>query len=192
MVLEDLQGATITCASESSTGELKAATTIREVVKVTDVLQGCELAPFSVPCTSVGAPAGEVVTSGLKGPVKYIRKPPGPEVGLRLTPEVANRPLAKMDCGMGFVTVYLGKQPGGTDHDSVIAPITPLSTMGFSKTLTYTFTRGGYQVPQQFAGSSVIDNLEAEFGEGPGEMIGLSLTSSLETAPEEIEIRGEA
>jgi hypothetical protein len=168
-----LQGATgteIKCLTQSATGvylEKGATPSTKEVTNVQATFKGCELPLFGVECKSAGHAAGEIVTTKLKGKLSYTsgKKTPAVKVNQGLSPIVKKKGFTEFECPAVGVVVYVGEGPE-KGHETILANIGPLNSMGTTATETYEGS-GGTQTPNFVEGKSlVIDNLESSLS-GP-------------------------
>ena len=107
---------------------------------LTVTLTGCKRAGEA--CSSLGAGAGEIVSSALEGEVGFIsgRATKKPVIGLDLKREVA---LLTATCGSGLTKTVL------TVEGSVIGAIKPTAKMTLEETLKFTAS-AGRQAPESF------------------------------------------
>ena len=153
----------VECGAETSHGEISGP---NEVKNVTARFTGCETLGFAA--TTEGLNEGEIETTKLKGTLGIINKTTE-EVGVSLTPEVANGPFAEFDTVGGAVKITVGvgsvaygtgpAYPGG-GNDTIIAPISPINVM--TSSLVEKFAEHeGKQIPSMFEGGTP-GNLEAK------------------------------
>jgi hypothetical protein len=175
--LQTVGGSAIKCLASSSAGEYTGAKT----ATLTTHFTGCQFVSSKQPCTSAGASAGEIVTSGLTGSLGFIKdtfhEAPEVVVGIDFKHEPA---IAAAQCGETAVTI------GG----SVIAPITPIDKMSTKSTVKAKAV-SGIQAAEAFEGGPK-DTLIATLESGSGkttEQAGLTATIALVDA-EKLEIKG--
>src|SRR5207302_6884304 len=125
-----------TCSGGSVSGEYTGG----QKESLTLTLTGCKRAGEA--CSSVGAGAGEIVSSALEAAVGYIsgRGTKKPVIGLDLKREGA---LQTATCGSGLAKTVL------TVEGSVIGVITPTARMRIEETLKFTASQGR-QAPESF------------------------------------------
>jgi hypothetical protein len=168
--LEGASGTAIKCATQAATGEyLEKGGAIKEVHHVVITFEGCELPLFGAECKTAGAAAGEIVTTKLKGPLKYTsgKGTKAPVVNQGLKPEVAKKGFAQFECPAVGVMAYVGEGPEN-GHETILANVAPLDTMSSTFTEEYKGAKG-VQQPQNVEGSTAVDNLETSLAGVKGE-----------------------
>jgi hypothetical protein len=169
ITLETVKKTLVSCKGESGQGEVTGPKTVGGVVLT---LTGCESQASK--CTTAGAASeGEVVTAVLEGVIGWESKPLK-HVATSLFPPGHTGSFAEFTCGTVSVQVLgavLVKDVAGK--------------MMTSEILKYT-QKGGKEKPERFEGGA-LELLEAKFGEGALESIGLNLTIT-RTYEEPIEI----
>jgi len=127
--LEDKAGATVSCTSDTDSGEIEGGSGSKKVTDVLVAFKGCrsKVLTKEYTCTSTGANIEEIRTTDLEGVLGYINSKTTPrEVGLLLNPIVAGGPFAEFEC----TTV---KAPPETIKikvkGSIIGKIEPVNTL---------------------------------------------------------------
>jgi hypothetical protein len=167
--LETVAKAKVTCASGSTAGEYTGVHT--ETLTLT--LTGCKRASGGEACQSLGAGAGEIVTSALTGEAGFTsgRATTKPIIGLDLKREGA---LITAECGSGLSKAVL------TVEGSVIGLITPTAKMLLEETVKFKAT-AGLQEPEHFeegVKDTLLETLVAGT-EKTTEQAGLTMTAKL-------------
>jgi hypothetical protein len=194
-VIETVSGSKLVCKARNETGKYDDDSgTIKEVEEVVMTFKGCELPIFSASCQNPGAPAGEITTLPLKGPLGYIsgEKTTKPVVGLELTPETAKGVFEEYECAKGAIKFIVkgeeGAVEGKTGGNCVIAPFSEVNVMSASFQQTYSGEKG-VQNPQHFQlATSKFCNLIVNSNGGAFERMTWAITSTI-TNEEALEIK---
>lgn len=161
VTLETSKGHKVICTGASGRGEYAGEHTVGDAVLV---FTGCEL--NKVPCQSVGAAEGEVVSELLAGKLGVITvgtTPVKDKIGLDLFPAGVGTHVANFACRSTGVVVV----------GSVIVPV-PANKMLTTSTMIYAAGTKGKQKPEAFLGEPK-DVLEASLGGLPFEQTGLKV-----------------
>src|SRR5438128_948548 len=158
-----------TCSGGSVAGEYTGG----QKESLTLTLTGCKRAGEA--CSSLGAGAGEIVSSALEGEVGFIsgRGTKKPVIGLDLKREGA---LLSATCGSGLAKTVL------TVEGSVIGVVTPTAKMTLEETLKFT-AKEGRQAPESFqegAADTLVESLLTGT-EKTSETAGLTATAKLKS-----------
>jgi hypothetical protein len=161
--LETVKKATITCTSDTASGEVTGPKT----GSITITLSGCEFSTVSVPCNTPGVAPGTIVTGPLVMTLGYINEPKH-EAGVDLSTATGG-PLIEAVCAGLKVTVV----------GSVIGKIIPVNRVVVPPGhFILKFSQAaGKQKPTHFE-AGPIDVLTTSFG-GPFAESGLSSTDSI-------------
>jgi hypothetical protein len=190
--LETESKSKVSCTASKAKGKWDEDTgAIKEVENVTAEFSGCELPLLSVSCNTVGKGTGEISTHSLKGPLGYIVKSTK-DVGQELTPETKKGKFAEFECGAGSIKIVVGEgavNKGG--HNCLIAPVTPVNSMGLAGNETYSAKFNGtrqVQNPQNFEAKPLCE-LESASNGGPAEFANQTQSNNL-VFETEAEVRG--
>jgi hypothetical protein len=177
MTLAGASGAGVTCKSSTIAGEYTGSKTVAASV----TFKGCRSTASKEACQSDGAPAGEILASGLTGGLGFIEDQQT-ESSLLVSVGV--------DLGDGLPRSVQcdGVEEALEVDGSVIAPIAKIDAMSKTFTLTYTAS-AGRQSPEQFEGEAK-DTLTATLGAG-AEQAGLTTTEKISNE-EPIEVKAVA
>jgi len=161
----------VTCKHGGNAGALTGPKTVTVTIHFTECSSG------RIPCMSLGANPGEIVTSELDGTLGYIRAAKK-MVGLDLSAAVP--PFMTFSCGAALSFVVDG---------SVIGRITPVNTplLGGQPILKF-MQKAGKQKTPSFEGEP-IDVLDASINGGAFEEAGLATTDDLFFVPALEEIK---
>jgi len=165
--LETVKGTKVTCTGENSVGEYTGEKTTGNIVMR---FTGCKSSGF--PCSSTGAPTGEIVSNLLEGELGWEVKPT--KATTVLFPVGHAGAFAEFSCASILFTMR------GAVHDRA----TPANKMLLTTTLHYVQTKGE-QKPEKFEGGLSDETLEMT--PGPFEEAALSLTT-IQTNEEKTEI----
>jgi len=176
--LEGVGGARVTCASSTVAGEYTGAKTLAASV----TFKGCKSAASKEACQSNGAPAGQLIASGLTGGLGFIQDE-----------RTMSGLLVSVGVDLGGESSLVSAQCNGVTEPlvikgSVIAPLAKIDAMSKTSTLKYAAS-AGKQSPEQFEGGSK-DTLTATLGAGV-EQAGLTTTEKL-TNEELLEVKAVA
>jgi hypothetical protein len=166
--LETVGNKTVTCETESSSGEFSATNFKQETTSVR--FAGCKSQGF--PCTTEGLKQGELETRELLGEV-------GLETGTKTDLELRPGPTAK---GLFIAFSCIGLKVEVRAHPGsggILAPIKN-DAMKTTESLKYKATKGK-QKPTKWANSSEEQYLESNFAGTGFEQAGQTITSTVTT-----------
>ncbi len=161
--LETVDGKTVTCEHESSTGEFDPTNFKQETTSVR--FTGCKSEGF--PCTTEGLKEGELETRELLGEVGF-------ETGKKTALELRPGPNAG---GLFIAFKCIGLKIEVRPHGGILVPIKN-DKMKTTETLKYKATKGK-QKPVKWANSSEEQYLESNFAETGWEQAGQTITSEV-------------
>jgi hypothetical protein len=163
-LFETVHAGKVTCKGESGGGHYAGRNALSGA---TLAFTGCER--LSQPCTSPGGASGEIATATLGGALGISQRkltPKESKLGLDFSPSSEGTPFMQFTCGATPVVV----------RGSVILPVLA-NKMAVSQTVKFVATKGK-QKPEGFV-EAPKDVLEASFGGGAYEQIGLTLKVAL-------------
>lgn len=169
--LETANRKAVTCTAVTGQGSYSG---YKALTGVALTFTGCQSS--SGQCSSVGAPAGEVRSTTLAATLVWASQS-AKELALAFAP-AAGSSLLTMQCAATGVTV----------DGSVLVPV-KADDVGASSALKFKASRGSQKLTEYEAnpGSKAKDYLEASFGSGAPEKVGLTATITL-TSEESLEI----
>jgi len=162
---------TVTCKSDTASGEITGAKTAKNIVVVFKECTAVE--------GSIMANCGTITTNKLTAEPNYLTNPnSASEVGLDLKPESGTQ-FAEFKCTAGIFTVTL-KVTG-----SVVGKITPTNTLTKSYSLVFAQTKGKQKYEGYFVGSTFTKDVLSTSGSTFGaEQSGIEGTDSITTEKE--------
>jgi hypothetical protein len=166
-VLTTVSGSSVECSKESSHGEFTQGGNNKEENGVVVHFTGCK--SLGQPCTTPGAPTGELVTNELTGAIGWENKS-------RKKTDLELFPAKSVGSGLFIEFSCLGLVVKVRGHVLV-----PIKNDKMTKTETLKFVAAkGKQKPEKWEESAEKQILEASFKGGPFEQAGQQITSTIE------------